>query len=221
MISDRARYELYVLAEDSGKMGMAYINSFSGADKADSEIYFAAARAYSDMARGVPFADAVVQQDLGFRKYAAESARKIADAPKLTRGGYGGQSSLHYRYVDPGAFERHVLLNMKRSAERAMAMEGPSPQPLPGSRPAELPPPPPRAVEAPRALPKKGSLTAVSKERYRASPSEKRMYGGSTVTVFYVYRKEDAKNPSAWKVVRGYGPTPVERKTDAMNRSGL
>jgi hypothetical protein len=58
---------------------------------------------------------------------------------------------------------------------------------------------------------------ATSKHRYRASAAEKRMYGGATVTVFLVgYEGDDAKN---WVEVTGYGPTPGERKTDAIKRA--
>lgn len=66
-----------------------------------------------------------------------------------------------------------------------------------------------------------GKIIAVSKDRYRASASEKRLYGGSTITEFYVFKEEDEKDPSKWKVITGYGPTPGERKTDAIKRSGL
>ena len=62
---------------------------------------------------------------------------------------------------------------------------------------------------------------ASSKDRYRATAAERRAYGGSTVTDFYVWRAGDEKDASKWKVVRGYGPTPGERKTDAIRRSGL
>lgn len=64
-------------------------------------------------------------------------------------------------------------------------------------------------------------VIAVSKDRYRATAAERRQYGGSTVTEFFVFRGEDRDDPSKWKVVRGYGPTPGERKTDAIKRSGL
>jgi hypothetical protein len=66
-----------------------------------------------------------------------------------------------------------------------------------------------------------GKIIAVSKDRYRASASERRIHGGATVTEFYVYRAEDKDDPSKWKIVRGYGPTPGERKTDAIRRSGF
>ena len=64
-------------------------------------------------------------------------------------------------------------------------------------------------------------IVASSRYRYRASASERRLYGGATVTEFFVYRAEDKDEPSKWKIVRGYGPTPGERKTDAIRRSGL
>jgi len=108
-------------------------------------------------------------------------------------------------------------------ADRAMALEGDAPYPLPGSQKAASAAPVPRSVApVPAAKPKgKVAVLAVSKDRHRASASERRMYGGAAVTDFYVYRRETKNDPSKWKVVRGYGRTPGERKTFAIERSGL
>jgi hypothetical protein len=65
------------------------------------------------------------------------------------------------------------------------------------------------------------TVKAVSFERYNGGARIKRLYGGSTVTRFYVYRAEDEGDPCKWLKVEGYGPTPGERKTDAIKRSGL
>lgn len=59
-------------------------------------------------------------------------------------------------------------------------------------------------------------IFAQSIERYRAHASEKRMYGGGTVTKFIVgYEGSDA---STWQTIIGYGPTPGNRKTFAINK---
>jgi hypothetical protein len=58
-------------------------------------------------------------------------------------------------------------------------------------------------------------VVADSMNRYHASPQEKRRYGGSTVTVFSV--RFDGDYSSAQRIT-GYGKTPGERKTDAMNK---
>ncbi len=84
------------------------------------------------------------------------------------------------------------------------------------STPAAAPAPAPARSSNPVS-----KIIAVSKDRYRATASERRLHGGKTVTEFYVFRAEDEKNPGAWKIVRGYGPTPGQRKTDAIRRSGL
>jgi hypothetical protein len=55
-------------------------------------------------------------------------------------------------------------------------------------------------------------ITAVSKDRYRATAAERRQYGGSTITEFYVTRQDTDET----KVFTGYGKTPGERKTYAM-----
>ena len=64
-------------------------------------------------------------------------------------------------------------------------------------------------------------LVAFSKNRYRASASQKRLHGGSTITEFYVMRPEDEKKPENWATVFGYGKMPGNRKTDAIARARL
>jgi len=61
-------------------------------------------------------------------------------------------------------------------------------------------------------------IVAYSKDRYRASAAERRLYGGATVTEFFVHFEEDAKDASKWQIIRGYGKTPGERKTDAISK---
>lgn len=64
-------------------------------------------------------------------------------------------------------------------------------------------------------------IHAVSFERYHGGASIKRQYGSSTITRFYVYKEEDKKSSEKWLIVEGFGPTPGDRKTDAIKRSGL
>jgi hypothetical protein len=61
-------------------------------------------------------------------------------------------------------------------------------------------------------------VIAVSKDRYRASAEERRRYGGNTVTEFYVMYKDDERDASKWKKIFGYGKTPGERKTYAIEK---
>ena len=63
-----------------------------------------------------------------------------------------------------------------------------------------------------------GRIVAVSFERYNGGKSIERKFGSSTVTKFYVYREEYESDPSQWKVVEGFGPTPGDRKTFAIRR---
>jgi hypothetical protein len=61
-------------------------------------------------------------------------------------------------------------------------------------------------------------LYAVSFERYRGGAAIARRYGGQgTVTRFYVYAEADKDKPENWTIVTGYGPTPGDRKTYALN----
>lgn len=61
-------------------------------------------------------------------------------------------------------------------------------------------------------------IEASSMYRYRATAQERRTYGGCTVTDFWI---SIVGEPGTGRLVRGYGPTPGERKTDAIRRSGL
>lgn len=60
-------------------------------------------------------------------------------------------------------------------------------------------------------------IEASSYERYNGGARAKRMYGGSTITRFYVHFAEDRNDPSKWEKIEGYGPTPGDRKTYAIN----
>lgn len=61
-------------------------------------------------------------------------------------------------------------------------------------------------------------LEAVSMARWRATAAQKRLYGGSTVTEFWVSVKGDPNRAANTVVVKGYGKTPGERKTDALRK---
>jgi len=66
---------------------------------------------------------------------------------------------------------------------------------------------------------KKAKIVAISMNRYRASAAEKRLHGGNAITEFSVHF--EGAPVEQWKRVKGYGPTPGQRKTDAIRRSGL
>lgn len=59
---------------------------------------------------------------------------------------------------------------------------------------------------------------AFSKSRFRASPAERRQYGGSTITEFYVMFATDEKDASKWEVITGHGKSPADRKRDAIEK---
>jgi hypothetical protein len=65
----------------------------------------------------------------------------------------------------------------------------------------------------------KRRVFAVSKSRYNGGVRVKRLHGSSTVTRFLV--GVEGSEPSTWVEVEGFGPTPGDRKTDAIRRSGL
>lgn len=63
-----------------------------------------------------------------------------------------------------------------------------------------------------------GKIIATSSSRYNGGVAAKRKYGSSTITTFVIYREENASDASKWEYVEGYGPTPGDRKTDAIKR---
>ena len=58
-------------------------------------------------------------------------------------------------------------------------------------------------------------LLTTSKSRYDGGVKAKQQYGSSTMTEFFVYRREDARNPKRWAVVIVGGRTPGDRATRA------
>lgn len=62
-------------------------------------------------------------------------------------------------------------------------------------------------------------MWAQSKHRYKANAAERKLYGGATVTDFWVGYAGDERDASKWVVVRGFGPTSGQRKTDAMTKA--
>lgn len=56
-------------------------------------------------------------------------------------------------------------------------------------------------------------MTAISMRRHNAGVRAKRAYGSSTATLFLCGRQGEE---SVW--VEAYGPTPGDRKTNAMRR---
>lgn len=114
------REALFVLARQSYAQGEHMLKSFSGADQADSELYFCENRIY---AFAGAWGDApwdpmlsnleslIAEQDKRWRDYAAGQARKVAEAPKIKLGPSSGHSVISHRWVDPEAFQtkaRHI-----------------------------------------------------------------------------------------------------------------
>jgi len=62
---------------------------------------------------------------------------------------------------------------------------------------------------------KPGAIFAVSDRRYSGGAAVKRKYGSSTITKFLI--GIEGSDASSWKAIEGYGRTPGERKTYALN----
>lgn len=135
----------------------------------------------------------------------------------IARGGRTDNEILKHGLADPAASRRATaMMNRLFAAEPARHDLGPQRRMTRAEQKGT-----PNDPAWHRDDARKPKIIANSFERYRATALERRMYGGATVTKFYVYRAEDKDNPSKWLVIVGYGPTPGERKTDAIRRSGL
>jgi hypothetical protein len=65
--------------------------------------------------------------------------------------------------------------------------------------------------------PKKEKVIATSFERYNGGAKVKREWGSSTITRFYVHWVSDKNDASRWEKIEGFGPTPGDRRTFAIN----
>ncbi len=121
MITELQKQELFSLARMSGEVGDSMIRGFSGADQADSELYFGERRVYVAVAMGAEIETAIAAEDKRWREYAEGQRRKVDDAPKIKQGPMSGASAIHYRWVSPDAFEakaRHIRSMIKITKEK-------------------------------------------------------------------------------------------------------
>ena len=111
---------LYACARQAGELGDAMVRSLSGADKADSEVYFCERRVYVAVSQGVEVDAALAAEDARWRAYAAEQAAKVDAAPKIKRGPMRGHSAIHHRWVNPGLFkcrEGHIRIMIRHALD--------------------------------------------------------------------------------------------------------
>jgi hypothetical protein len=113
MITEAQKERLYQCARDAEALGDAMLKSWSGADQADSEVYFCERRVYIAVADGQSIEAAIVLEDRRWRKYAAEQA------PKIKRGPSSGQSVISHRWVDPDKFASRAI-HIRAMARRAL-----------------------------------------------------------------------------------------------------
>jgi hypothetical protein len=106
-LTDAQKERLYESARTAGEHGDSMLRSFSGADQADSEMYFGARRVYVAVSLGTALETALAIEERRWRAYAAEQAAKVAAAPKIKRGPSAGQSAISYRWVDPEKFTHY------------------------------------------------------------------------------------------------------------------
>lgn len=85
------------------------MRSLSGTDHAEAELYFETSRVYTQIALGQDLEEAISEGDRRWREYANVMQRKVAEAGKLRRGPYSGQSVIHYRWVSLDAFQLEAV----------------------------------------------------------------------------------------------------------------
>jgi len=108
--------KLYECARQSRALGDAMIRSFSGADQAESELYYGERRVYVAVAQGTDLEAAIEAEDKRWRAYAESQRKKVEEAPRIKSGPYAGASSIHHRWVSPDGFEtkaRHIRAMVK------------------------------------------------------------------------------------------------------------
>jgi hypothetical protein len=120
-ITDGQRKSIFNLAAQAAQIGDGMIRSMSGADQADSEVYFCMRRVYVAFAQGVPLEEAIAKEDAYWRAYAKKQGEKVDAAPKIKRGPYRGVSAIQHRWVDPEKFQthaRHIRAMIKVTLEK-------------------------------------------------------------------------------------------------------
>lgn len=123
---------LYEMVRQSQALGDSMLKGFSGADRADSELYFLEAQVYRDVSQGVPLATAMAKADARWREYAKGQQKKVDEAGKIQRGPMQGQSAAHYKWVDPEHFS-HKASHIAFMVHKAEEQSGPAPSLPPGT----------------------------------------------------------------------------------------
>jgi hypothetical protein len=106
MLTKEQTKKLYELAKSAYAQGEAMVNSGSGSDQQESELYFGVRRVYISVAGGTPIEEAIDTEDRKWREYAATVLKKVDAAP---RSKYTGMSVIHHRWVSPDAFQTKAV----------------------------------------------------------------------------------------------------------------
>jgi hypothetical protein len=119
---------LYEMVRQSQALGDSMLSGFSGADRADSELYFLEAQLYRDVSQGMSFEEAFHKADKRWREYAAGQQKKVDEASKIHRGPMAGQSAAHYKWVSPEGFsnKHNHMKFMVGKADEGTPLSAPS-----------------------------------------------------------------------------------------------
>lgn len=109
MLSSIEQERLFALARNAGDRWMASWNAWSGADRAEGEVFRYVRDVYVAAAQGEDVDAAVAKADTAWRVYAAQNNARIDAAPKIKRGPSSGHSVIGHRYTSPDLFQTQLI----------------------------------------------------------------------------------------------------------------
>jgi len=123
-VTEEQKEQLYALARDMGERYDRGLKTHVGADVAEAWAWWLARCIYVDVAGGKPLEQAVQEQNVRWREYAREQARKVDDAPKIKYGPSQGTSVISHRWVPADRLEC-VAVNVKFMVKKILGKDHP------------------------------------------------------------------------------------------------
>ena len=100
---------LWDLARRAGERWQASWSAWSGADRAEGEVWRYVRDIYVAAAQGQDVEAEIVLADTAWRAYAAANNRAIEQAPKIKRGPSAGHSTISHRYTSPEFLQSKLI----------------------------------------------------------------------------------------------------------------
>ena len=113
---------LWDLARDAGRRWESSWSAWSGADRAEGEVWRYVRDIYVAAAQGQDVEAAIATADVEWRVYATANNGAIAKAPKIKRGPSAGHSTISHRYTSPD-FLQSKLIHIRYMIAQADSVE--------------------------------------------------------------------------------------------------